>query len=60
MTLVTTPCGQQTVRIGDRLFAVRKDLGLADRIARRSSVRGNWTQIMQEHKTARVMRNFRF
>ena len=52
--------GQSTVKINGVLYAVRKDMGIADSIAARSSVRGNWNRVMQEHKTARVMRNYKF
>ena len=54
---IETVIGRQYVRRGLRLFAVPRPQGLADRIAARSNVRGNWDRIMQEHKTARVISN---
>jgi hypothetical protein len=50
---------QIVVKIGNRYFAVKKDLGRADRIASRSNIRGNWQKVMTHHKTARVMCNTR-
>jgi hypothetical protein len=46
------------VQRGRRLFAVPKPLGLADKIAARSNVTGNWQRsIMPMVRTARVIRN---
>lgn len=50
---------QTVVKIGTRYFAVKKDLGRADRIAAQSNVRGNWQKCMQHNKHARVMTNAR-
>jgi hypothetical protein len=48
---------QQVVKIGNRWFAVRKDMDRAERVASQSNVRGNWQRVMQSHKTARVVWN---
>lgn len=50
---------QQVIHHGRRLFAVPKTLGLADRIASRSNVPGNWNKIDNTSRNirARVMVN---
>ena len=39
--------GKKVVIIGGRCFAVRKDLGLAERVANLSAGRSNYTQSMR-------------
>lgn len=39
--------GKRVVIIGNRCFAVRKDLGLAERIANQSQGRGNYQRAMR-------------
>ena len=51
---------QQTIKRNGRLYAVRKPVSRTDYWAARNSIAGNWQAIMQEHKTARVMRNYKF
>jgi len=60
MARVYEPCGQRTVKINDLMYAVPKDIDRTTYWANRSNVRGNWRNVMQEHKTARVMQNYRF
>lgn len=60
MSRVYEPCGQRTVKIGSLMYAIPKDLTRTDYWANRSNVTGNWRNVMQEHKTARVMQNYKF
>lgn len=50
---------QQVIKIGTRLFAVKKDMDRAERIAAQSNIRGNWQQCMQHNKQARVISNLK-
>ena len=49
--------GQQYVKRGNRLFAVPRPQGIADRIAAQSNVRGNWGKVMTHNRRARVIAN---
>lgn len=57
---IHTVTSQQTVIRHGKLYAVKKPVSRTDYWAARNAVRGNWQNVMQEHKTARVMRNYKF
>lgn len=50
---------QATIKRGRRLFAVPKVLSLTDRIATRTQCRGNWSRLVLNGTTARVVRNYK-
>ncbi len=52
-----TTIGQQYVQRGNRLFAVPRPQGIAERIAARSNITGNWQRgVMTQGGQGRVVR----